>query len=271
MKHTLLAFSTLIGSALAELPQITSEDQKQWLGYFVGWEEKSYDFGIGSDGENILHIKKSGDRKTHKSFDIRYVVQEQINGKWTNRNFLKEEGLTSTTEKGVNPKKPVAVIATVTGDTKIEFLHAKSNGSMVVKPKLIEKKTENPIRVGLEIRMPRMYRIEKDIEKRALKKKVGGDYISGKRLKDGKKVKVKFINTDDDITGEKFLKEGASEIEVKSGAFIKRKLQVKQPSEKSGHIEVVADGPLYKRFKLIWWANSEKLGEKETFVTFSVE
>jgi hypothetical protein len=50
---------------------------------------------------------------------------------------------------------------------------------------------------------------------RELKKKVGSDYIKAKRLKDGKSVRVKFHEVEDDVTSEEFLGEGASEIEVK--------------------------------------------------------
>jgi hypothetical protein len=187
------------------------------------------------------------------------------------RQFLKEGGLASETEKGLDPKKPVVLVTTVTGETKVEWTHVVARGKVSVMPKILEKKTENKVRVGMEFALPRLYRFQEEPTGRELKKKVGSDYIKAKRLKDGKSVRVKFHEVEDDVTSEEFLGEGASEIEVKSAGILGNSVVIENGRDKAGRIDVKTKGPLYNSFRMTWMANQEKLGTKDCFVTFAVE
>ena len=91
MKRTLLLLAACLTPSFAELPQMS--DKTEWLGYFVGWEERSFDFGIGADGELIMHPKKSGKRGGHKDISIHYVVEEEIKGKWGAPSVSQRRGL----------------------------------------------------------------------------------------------------------------------------------------------------------------------------------
>lgn len=269
MKPLLLAFVASLAPCFAELPQMS--DKMEWLGYFVGWESRSSDFGIGADGEALLHPKKSGKRAGHKELKIHYLIEEEVKGKWVRRQFLKEGGLVSEAEKGIDPKKPVVIVTTVTGDTKVEWTHIVDRGKINVMPNILEKKTENKIRVGMEFALPRLYRFNEEPTDRELKKKVGSDYIKAKRLKDGKSVRVKFHEVEDDVTSEGFLADGASEIEVKSNGIMGSSFVMENGKDKAGRIDVKTKGPLYNSFRMTWMANEEKLGTKDCFVTFAVE
>ncbi len=246
-------------------------DKTQWLGYFVGWEHRPYDLGIGADGNSSLFIKEKGKRVSNKQIEMRYLIEEEIDGKWVTRKFLSEDGLASPNKEGIDPKNPVVLVTTVTGDTKVEWTHLPSGDSFTLIPKLIEKKTENKIRVGVRFNLPSLYRFDEVPNKRELKAKVGGDYVIGIRLKDKKKVRAKFTDLEDDIMSEEFLKDGASSVEVRSGGIADRTFLVENSSPKAGRIDLITKGPLHKSFKVLWMANMEKLGEKETSVTFSVE
>ncbi len=265
----LTALTASMFAAEPQLPQMS--DKTAWLGYFVGWEEKDFDFGIGADGEVLMHPKDKGKRGSHKEFSIRYILQEEIKGKWVTRQLLEEKGLESTSEKGLDPNKPVTINTSFTGDTKIEWVHVLSRGAIVLKPKVLEKTTENPIRVGLSVNLPRLYHFDEEPEARELKKKVGGDTIEGIRLKDKKKVRIKFHENDKDITGEEYLKDGASEIEVKSEGFYGSTFVIAQSNEKVGRIDVETKGPLYNSFSVMWLANPETLGEKDCFISVGLE
>jgi len=268
MKRFLLILIASSIPSFAELPVMS--DKTEWLGYFVGWEGKSSDFGIGSDGASLIHPKERGKRAGHKEIKVRYVVEEEVKGKWVRRKIIEEDGLSSETEKGLDPKKPVAFKMTVTGGTVVEWTHAPSRGKFAVMPKIVEKTTENKIRVGIEFSLPRLYRFDTMPEERELKKKVGGDYVRGTRLKDRKKVKVKFSDLEDDITSEEFLGDGASAVEIESEPLTGT-LVIENGSEKSGRIDIDTNGALYNSFKVLWMADSEKLGERDTYVTFEVE
>ncbi len=257
-----------MGPCFAELPQMS--DKTEWLGYFVGWESRSSDFGIGADGEALLHPKKSGKRGGHKEISIRYVIEEEIKGKWVRRQFLEKDGVTSKNEKGLDPKKPVVLVTTVTGGTSVEWTHMVVRGKINVMPRLLEKKTENKIRVGMEFALPRLYRFQEEPTARELKKKVGGDYLKAVRLKDKKGVRVKFHETKD-ITSEDYLADGASELEVESDGILGNKFTMELGGAKTGRIDVKTKGPLYNSFKMTWMADMEKLGEKDCFISFAVE
>lgn len=272
MKRTLallFGLATLAFAGNPQLPQIS--DTTEWLGYFVGWEDESADFGIGADGEVIFHPKAKGKRAGHKSIDIRYRVEEKIKDKWVTRSLLGEGGLSSEAKLGLNPKEPVTIVTTVTGDTKVEWTHVFSRGKVMIKPKLLEKKTDNPIRIGVNFNLPRLYTFEEELTGRDLKDKVGGDSLSGKRSKDGKKVKLKFSDVDEDINGDDYFKEGATEIEVSSEALNEDSFKIEMGDEKAGMIEVVASGPLHGSFQLNWWADAEKLGSKDCYVSFEMD
>jgi len=269
MKRLYLTLVASIAPCFAELPQMS--DKTEWLGYFVGWEDRSADFGIGADGEALLHPKKSGKRIGHKEISIRYVIEEEINGKWVRRQLLDKVGVASANEKGLDPKTPVVLVTTVTGGTSVEWTHLVSRGEINVMPKLLEKKTENKIRIGMEFALPRLYRFEETPDARELKKKVGGDSIKAVRLKDKKSVRVKFHEVEDDITSEEYLADGASEIEVESEGILGNKFVMEIGGDKTGRIDVKTKGPLYNSFRMIWMADMAKLGEKDCFITFAVE
>ncbi len=269
MKRLFLILAACTAQTLADLPQMS--DKKDWLGYFTGWEGRGYDFGIGADGKGLIFPKAKGKRTTNKEIQVRYLIEEEVKGRWVRREIIKEDGLKSENEKGLNPKKTIVFDMTVTGGTKIQWTHSPARGAFSIKPKLLEKKTENKIRVGIEFVLPRLYRFDEVPEGRELRKKLGRDYVKGTRLKDGKKVRVKFSDLKTDIRSEDILKEGASEVEVKSEALAGKALVVKNGSAKSGNIEVVTRGALYESLRFVWRADPEKISDKETYVTFSLE
>ncbi len=271
MKRTLALLALLTSSVFAELP--VHADRTEWLGYFVGWDGRKFDYGVGSeDLEGLLHVKKGKARKSHKEIKVNFLVQEEIKGKWVTRQPIKEGGYTTTAKEAIlNSKKPVDFTLTVTGDTKVEFVHAVTSKGVMVKPKVIEKKTENPIRVGVKFSLRSFHGIKSDTEKEKIEDAIRSDLLTGKRLKDGKKVKVKFSDTDVDINDENHFAEGMSELEIKSKEYETNSFVIEQGSEKVGVIEVEAKKELYMGMTLYWWANNDKLGERDCYLNFGVE
>lgn len=268
MNRLLAILLSLSPVTFAELPQMS--EKTEWLGYFVGWEDKKFDFGIGADGELAMMIKKRGKRVSHRDISIRYLIEEEVKGKWVRRRFV-ENGLSSEQEKGLDPRKPVAISSTVTGDTTVEWVHVLSRGTVSILPKLLEKKTSNPVRVGIEFALPRLHRFEGKPDEKELKKKAGDDYLRGKRLKDGKKVRIQFDDLEDDVSSEEFLQDGASEVEVQSVGMSGMTFTLANGDEKSGRIDVVTNGPLYNSFRFRWMVEMEKIGDQKSFVNFSME
>lgn len=270
MKMIALILLASCASLSAELPVMS--DKKEWLGYFVGWTGKDSDFGIGSDGESTITPKKGDNQYNTKEIRVQYVIEEKMGGKWVRRKILEEGGLTTENTKGLDPKGPVVFVSTVTGGTKVEWTHVISRGKVNIKPKILEKKTENEVRVGVDFALPKFYRFQDEVpEGRDLKKKVGKDYVKATRLKDRKSVKMKFHEVDKKLTDEDYLEEGASEVEVTSEKFLGKSIFVKNGGPKAGRIDIPQKSPLYNSFRINWRADPEKLGTKDCFLTAWVE
>lgn len=266
-----LAFLLLsVNSALADLPQMSGE--KEWLGYFVGWVGRDADFGITADGEGVLMPRKDRERIGHKEIDIRYLVEEKMeDGRWVRRRFLEDGGLASENDKGIDPEKPVVVVTTVTGGTKVSWTHRVDDGEVSIQPKLLEKATDNEIRIGVEFALPRLYRFDSSDDEDQIADKVEDDSLTARRLKDGKRVKVDFDEFEEDLTSADYLAEGASEVEVETKALRGATLVIENGEEKTGRIDIQQKGPLYNSFRLTWMADPAKLGQEGCFVTASVE
>ena len=269
MKLSFLILAASLTPLFSKLPEMTEDTE--WLGYFVGWEEKGFDFGIGADGSSVIHPKKNEKRPGHKGIPVEYLLEEEIDGKWVRRRIIEENGLMSETAKGLDPKKPVSVTMIFAGGSKIQWTHAPSRGAFALIPKVLEKKTENRIRVGIEFVMPRLYETETMPEGRELKKMLSEDYVRGRRLKDGKKIRVKFSDLEDDIKDEKYLHDGASAIEVQSNGIMGNTFLLENGDEKSGRIDILTKGPLYNSFRFVWMTETQKLGEKDTYISFGLK
>ena len=269
MKISSFLMLVVLGSAHAELPVMS--DRTEWLGYFVGWEEKQADFGIGSDGEASICPKKNDKRYNTKEVKVHYLIEEKMDGRWVRRRLLAEGGLATENEKGLDPEGPVVFTTTVTGGTKVEWTNVVSRGKFSIKPRLVEKPTNHEVRVGVEFALPRLYRFDEPPEDRELRKKVGKDTFKARRLKDGKSIKVRFHEVEEDLTSEEYLADGASEIEVESKAFLGLTFMLENGGDKVGRLDVQPKGPLYNSFRMTWMADPAKLGEKDCYVSAWVE
>lgn len=273
MKINPLKLSALFLALLSPLPlhaDLGTINKKPWLGYFVGWESKKYDVGIGSDGEFLIKMKKGRDRILHQEIKITYLVEEEIKGTWVGRTFKKED-LASESEASVDPTEPVKLQITVTGDTKVEFTHVMTGDLLTVKVNLVEKKTKNPLRLGLKIDFPSSRRSVKDKDERDIKKMFRSEQIEATRKIDGEKVKAKFYETVD-FTSDDFLKEGATEIEIESEDLGSGDFIAKLGSEKNGVIQLEAPEKLYTgNFKVLWYPDMDKLADKDNFISFGLE
>ncbi|MGE9266612.1 MAG: hypothetical protein ACQKBY_00840 [Verrucomicrobiales bacterium] len=269
-KRTLLAALALTGSAQAELGTLK---ETLWLGYFTGWEEKAYDFGIGSDAEILMVMKNNKrERINFRDFKVNYLVQEEIKGKWVTRK-IDEASLSSESEPEIDPSDPVKVTFSVTGDTKVAFTHVMSRGMMTVKAELLEKTTENPIRLGLAINFPPFNKGGDlaELDERELKKKFRSDRFEAVRKSDGEKLKLKF-HEPVDFSSEEVLAEGATEIEVQSDGVGAGDFLAELGHEDMGTILVSGGAKLYEgKYKLTWLPDMDKLKERDNYISFGLK
>lgn len=274
MTRLILSCALLASPLLAnnQLEQIS--DNKDWLGYFVGWESRNGDFGIGADGESLYHVKKQGKRVNLREIKVRWLVEERVKDKWRKRKLLPEGGLSSDAKSMVDPDGPVKIITTVTGGTKVEWTHSFKKGKISFKPRILEKTTENPIRVGVHMRLPRLYPSKKlDATGDDYEKLVGNDYIEGRRFKDGKKVKIKFEDRDEKPMDDDKFGGGLTEVEVKADGLGKSKFVAETGSSDSGLIELQlkTQASLHRSFSFAWYAIPDKVGTEDCYFSFEMD
>ncbi len=268
MKRRLLFLGILTGLANAELPQMS--EGSEWLGYFTGWEGRGWDYGFGADGEGLLFPKKGRQRRVHEVFRIYPRIQEQWSDKWHSRSTV---DWSSDQGTSINPSKPVSATLEVKGESKAQFTQTYSGGKILIKPKLLETKTKNPVRLAVEIKVMDFERVKKKKDKlkeKDYKKMFKGERFEAVRSTDGKKVTFDLYEKHDDLMSPEKLADGASEISHKI-KYIKKTLELEQGNPKVGKFEIKASGPLYEGYRVFWVIDPEMAKKSDAYLTIGLK
>jgi len=259
--------------AKAELRQIV--EPKQWLGYFLAWEKRGWEYGFGADGKASIFLKKGKERIRVQSFPLRCHIQEQHKDQWKRRGVT---SWTSDSQGGVEVKKPVSVTLEVKNGAKAKFTHALSNGRIVIRPEWLEGESKNPLRMAVEIDVRDIYKIDKQRQQKPefnakdLKKILGKDKFSAKRAKDGKRVKMDLYDEEVDIMSDKMLAEGATELNL-FWKKTRKELVLTQGNPKVGKfvIQKRKGRPLYEGYRVLWVVTPEESKKKGAWMSFEVK
>ena len=259
----LSAVLLLTGSGFAA--GLGSLGEKPWLGTWAGMDGRAFDFSIRTDGSSEIHFKKGGKRGlSHSIFLVRYVLEEQSGGKWIRRKMA-EDSVDSAQDSTLEAEK-LTFTASFTGDTKIAVVHEFEKSEVYVSVKILEKKTKNPVRVGVEVVVPDFYRhVESDMKGRELKKALKGHEYRIVRL-DGKKLRLNsgdLSKTDlklesPDLLGTK----GVKVFEVESDKMNGHEVRLTTVEEDCGELQLKQTKPLYHGLYAIWWPKEDKIGQE---------
>jgi len=243
------------GVQAGELPVWTD---KPYMGCFVGYEARNFDFGLGGDGTSELHLK---DRKKRLSyslhFSLRYVLEEEIKGKWVRRQ-LAEDGFETAQTATITPEKPITFTATYTGDTKVRIGHEFGKKGIAIRSEIIGKKTANPVRAGVEVVVPDLYRhLEAGLSERELKKKIRRSEIEV-TSKEGKRAKFDLY---EDENLEKLFPGGARRFAIESERIDGKEVVLATESEELGILTFRQGKKLLHGLSVFWWPDSLKKSE----------
>lgn len=284
MKRALTVVLALFGSlgslTAKELPAMFD---KPFLGCFLGFQgSRDFEFAIGGDGTSeLFFIKdKKALRTNGLTLHIYYVVQEQMGKgtkkRWVNRT-LQKDGFETEHEATAEPPvgKPIAFVATFTGDTKVECSHVLSKDKVEIATKIVSKKTKNPVRVGVRVVVGDMYRHvreeEDKLSERELKTKVKGSEIAvwpvGSRKRSGEKIDLYEI----DVELPKKFPKGARKFALESPRLGDHKYSVSTASLENGTITFRQTKKLLHGFDLFWWPDPEKADDKDTRLVIEVD
>lgn len=179
----LIASAPLMGGSLPQL------NEKPWVGWFAGSENRGFNFGVQMNGEGSLIPldKRDAAGSPKKWISFVPVIEEVLpSGRVITKSTLEDgwEALSEATDEA----EKISYRGTVTGGAKFEVHFEMGKGEILGGGRLLEKGelTENPIRFSLRVRIPNVYVHDKNED--ALEKKAKGDKIQIERG-DGKKLK----------------------------------------------------------------------------------
>ncbi|MDQ8188710.1 hypothetical protein [Roseibacillus persicicus] len=276
MKFT--SFPHLIGALLIsastlgadELPILT---EKPWEGVWVGYEEREFDYAIGGKegaAKIYLKVKSKGEMERislFRALDVHFVLEEEIGGKWQKRS-VEKDGFETTQAASVDAEK-FELIATHKGGTKIKVVHELDGEEIKISTSIVETESKNPLRAGVEVVIPDLYRIREEIEERELKKKLKGDEIRAVGI-DGKKFKFD-LHDEVNLGDEKVLAKGAAEFSVESKNLAKKTISLSSEVAKTGKILFDQRKSLHEGFKATWYPAETAAGKPVPQLVIEIE
>lgn len=190
---TILLLSVLSLASLplhaGELPQIT---EKMWLGKYIGYEHRSFQFSIGTSGEaGLLPMGEKGKPMGHSNtIRIQPLIEEtQPDGRKVGR-LAPKGGWEAVTKAGADVET-VVYRGTVAGGARFEVTFDFDGAEIRGGGKVLEKGTlTNPLAFVLRISFPDVYYFEKDAAKK--NDKAEKDRVDILRV-DGKKLKLDLV------------------------------------------------------------------------------
>lgn len=260
-KITSALLATLLLGITATRAELPSLEDREWLGHFLGFQNKKYAFGITDKGKAMVRVldKKGSALAKRLNISVDFVMEEEFpDGKVTVRS-IKPESLEST-HPASNEIRDAVIRGKVTGGGSFEiFLHEDrgllSLGGCVLDP----GSSKNPLRFSVQLSFPEAYPRTELEDRKQIR-------AFGNKLKDDRM----FLTWTD---GKRIRQSISDEIDARSaevnGPGI-RLMQLEFSTHKGNKFAIAATGasaiklsnngnaPLHTGFDLIWTADAEK-------------
>ncbi|MDP0491148.1 MAG: hypothetical protein Q7Q71_08895 [Verrucomicrobiota bacterium JB023] len=254
MKRTLLPAALLAVWPTAQADYLESMHEHPWVGYWVGYEDREFDFGIGAKGNGELFLKQrqKGEMtriSAFRSLKMRYLLEEKAGDNWISRSMVEDGFETSQDPSGDVEKAEFEVSYKGGGAAKVT--HTFERGEVHIGIEWVKKPEGKEARLGIEVIIPDLYRLKSDIEERELKEKLEDDEVRAVRV-DNKKFKVEF---EDDVTlsDEDVLGKGATEFEITSKQLADKSINLSNTKDKGGVFYFDQKNPLHEGFSVMWY------------------
>ncbi len=262
-----------ISPVSAELPGLS---EKAWLGYFIGFKNKKFQFGITAQGKTTIKvIGKKGEPVNQKlTIPVEFLVEEiRPDGKTTVKN-VKPETLESAQPATDKPRQ-IVIHGKVTGDASFEVFVNEDRGVISLGGRLLDPGTltKNPIRFSIRVKFPDAYPSRKAAAdkkgERALKETTKDDrlqltWTDGKRLKQPADTAV-------DASSKEINGPGIAAMEVGFSSYDEKKFEFTASENSSMRLSGTQAVPLYDGFTLTWMADPAKDPEGKARLSFAVK
>ena len=261
-----------ISSVSAELPTM---QEKEWLGNFVGFANKKYQFGLTAQGKAAIRLTGKDDGMTSRklAIPVDFMVEEiSPDGKVTVKS-VQPESLESA-QPATNKPQDVTIKGKVTGGATFEMYIDEDRGVMAFGGRLLDPGTlKNPLRFSIRVRIPDVYadsnkgvdkKEQKAFEEKAKSDRVQLSWTDGKRVKqDADKVV--------DANSKELNGPGIAAAQITLSPYLGKKLEFVSSANSSMNLGGEKAAPLHGGFSLVWIADQAKDPDGKARLTFEVK
>ncbi len=258
---------------LAELPTL---QEKKWLGYFVGVEDKDFVFGITTTGKSLLRVLDEKEVTISSKLTVMLIfeVEEVLpDGRICVRKIL-PTSLESAQAATTKPKD-VVIKGKVKGDAAFEIQVTEDRGIVSVGGRLLDcgALEKNPMRFFVRMKFPSVYtygKLQADQKKqKAFEKKIANDSV---RLiwTDGMKTKL-AMEESLDAKSKEVNGPGISAAEIEFSPYREKKFLVTASEGASLMMANEKPGPLSRGFTLTLASDPAKDPDGKARLRFEVK
>ena len=262
-----------ITPVLAELPGLT---EREWLGYFVGFQNKKFQFAITSQGKAAIKVLgKRGEPLAQKlTIPVEFLVEEiHPNGKANVRN-LKPETLESAQPATHKPQQ-IVIRGKVTGEASFEVFVSEDRGVISLGGHLLDPGTltKNPLRFSIRVKFPDAYPSAKTTadkkEEKELKDKLKNDRLQ-LSWTDGTRVRQP-IDKAVDASSKEINGPGIAAMQVEFSSYDEKKFDFTASPGSTMTLSNSKSGPLHEGFTATWMADPAKDPAGKARLSFEVK
>lgn len=261
-----LAVAFAASSASAHLPGL---DDKEWLGRFMGYQDRSFRFGLMVDGKGLIQPMK--DRKSpvndRSCPTLYFIVEEMVPGRDPVTKKIDPTTLETTDQPTLGPGT-VTFRGKVSGDAVFEAVVTNDRGNFSVGGHIVDPgKTKHPLRFSVRATFRSIY--YKPANDKAFEKKLSKDGVSLVRL-DGKKLKFdggeEVDAKSDEVNGS-----GIQEAQISFSPYMGNDFVFKASPNSSLRLWNQGPGPLHQGFSLNWYPDPANDPENKARLHFTVK
>ncbi len=244
----------------AQLPTL---NEKEWLGYFTGFETKKIRWSFSSEGKSILRvIGAKGDMASEKlTISLDFIVEETMPDGKIAVHAIIPESLESAQAATVKPKG-IVIHGKVRGDASFELNIDQEGEKLSLGGRVLDPgpTVKNPLKFAIRIKFPNAYPDDSaSDDKKKLKifeAKTRNDRFQFIRIDKtrGKQSLTETVDTDATAMNGP----GISNAEIEMAGYKERKFQLAATETSSMNVIRPKAGPMYGGFVVAWSADSAK-------------
>jgi hypothetical protein len=260
MKAGLLAVAICFGGVSSVRADLPTLEDKEWLGYFIGVQNRDLRFDINTKGKGSLtFVEKKGNVAKSHQVDITFQIEETLPSGKTSVIQLIPDSLTSD-QAPTNKPQNVIIKGKVAGDATFEIYLNEARGAIALGGKVTGSGSlQNLLKFSIHAKIPNAYNNEKIDETSKLKAfeaKLKKDRFQA-IFADGKKGKI--TSGDELSTLMKSADSPAiSAAQLDFAAYDGRKYALTAEPNSSMSVSSEAGKPIYRGLEFTWTADAAK-------------